>query len=66
MSLIETIESMDTLLTVESLGILLSTSPKTLYKAVKAGRLPAYRIGGSIRLDPSEVAAWLRARHTAQ
>lgn len=66
MSLIETIESMDTLLNIESLGILLSTSPKTLYKAVKAGRLPAFRIGGSIRLDPSEVVQWLRERHTAK
>jgi excisionase family DNA binding protein len=64
MSIIETIESMDTALTVEVLGRLLSASPKTLYKAVKSGRLPAYRIGGSIRLDPFEVAQWLRARST--
>jgi len=42
---------MDTLLTVERLGTLTDTSPKTLYKAIKAGTLPAYRIGGSIRLD---------------
>ena len=55
---------MDTLLTVEALSTLASLSPKTLYKAVKRGSLPAYRIGGSIRLEPSEIVAWLRSRHT--
>ena len=64
MTILETIESTDTLLDVETLGRLTATSPKTLYKAIQAGRLPAYRIGGSIRLDPSEIAEWLRDRHT--
>lgn len=40
-------------------------SPKTIYKAIKTGRLPAYRLGG-IRLDPTEVATWLRSRHTGK
>ena len=65
MSLIERIEAMEAALTVEALGSLLTTSSKTLYKAIKAGRIPSFRIGGSIRLDPAEVAAWLRTRHTA-
>ena len=65
MGILETIENMDTLMTVESLGKLLAMSPKTIYKAIKAGRLPAYRLGG-IRLDPAEVANWLRNRHTAK
>jgi excisionase family DNA binding protein len=63
MSIIETLETRDTLLTVEELGRLLSMSAKTLYKAIKAGRLPAYRVGG-IRLDPYDVAEWLRERHS--
>ena len=66
MIILETIEKMDTLLTVERLGRLTGTSPKALYKAIKAGTLPAYHIGGSIRLEPSEVAAWLRDRHTKE
>jgi excisionase family DNA binding protein len=58
MTIIETIENMDTLLTVEALGKLLAISPKTLYKVIKAGRLPAYRLGDSIRLEPSDVVKW--------
>ena len=64
MNIIETIENRETALTVDELGTLLNSSPKTLYKAISAGRLPAYRIGGSIRLDPHDVAEWLRDRHT--
>ena len=63
MNIIETIETRDTLLTVEELSRLLAMSPKTLYKAIKAGGLGAYRIGG-IRLDPHDVVDWLRKRHT--
>jgi len=42
---------------------IVSASPKTLYKAIRAGRLPAYRVAG-IRLDPTAVAQWLRERPT--
>lgn len=64
MSIIEKIETKENALTVEELATIVSQSPKTLYKAVKTGRLPAYRIGGSIRLDPHDVAEWLRDRRT--
>ncbi|PSH02564.1 MAG: hypothetical protein CXZ00_16815 [Acidobacteria bacterium] len=64
MNLIETVENWGKALRVEELAGLLSHSPKTLYKHIKAGSLPAYRIGGSILLDPSEVANWLRQRST--
>lgn len=63
MNIIETIERRATALTVDELAGLLNASPKTLYKAIRAGRLPAYRVAG-IRLDPAEVAKWLRARST--
>ena len=63
MSIIETIENHSGPLTVQELSKLLGKSPKTLYKAIKAGKLPAYRVGGIV-LDPVEVAAWLRQRHT--
>jgi excisionase family DNA binding protein len=64
MTIIDMIESGKNALTVEQLANKVSKSPKTLYKAIKAGRLPAYRIGGSIRLDPHDVAEWLRKRRT--
>jgi len=66
MSIIETIETRTTPMTVAELGSILGRSPKTLYKAIKSGRLPAYRIGGAITLDPVEVVAWLKARHTGK
>ena len=66
MTLIETIETRETALTVDELSHLINMSPKTIYKAIKAGRLPAMRILGSIRLDPIETAAWLRSRCTRQ
>jgi excisionase family DNA binding protein len=65
MGILETLDSMGSLLTIEQLSTLLGVSAKTLYKSVKSGRLPAYRVGG-IRLDPQEVAKWLRDRHTGK
>lgn len=64
MSIIDIIESKEHALTIEEFATLMNQSPKTFYKAVKAGRLPAYRIGGSIRLDPQDLADWLRGRRT--
>ena len=64
MSLIETIENRTTALTIDDLAAMVGVSPKTLYKAVKQGRLPALRVLGSIRLDPHDVADWLRKRRT--
>ena len=65
MSIMDTIEKLDGMISVDELSRLLGVSSKTLYKAVKAGRLPAYRVAG-IRLDPSDVARWLRDRHTGK
>jgi predicted DNA-binding transcriptional regulator AlpA len=45
-----------------ALAVLLSVSPKSIYAWVKAGTLPASILGASIRFDPFETAAWLRAR----
>ena len=64
MGIIELIQSKQNAMTIEELATMLSQSPKTLYKAVNRGSLPAFRLGGSIRLDPHEVAEWLRKRRT--
>jgi excisionase family DNA binding protein len=65
MRILETLETTATLLSVEELSTLLGISVKTLYKTIKAGRLPAYRIGG-IRIDPQDVVKWMRDRHTGK
>lgn len=56
------IERWDGMLTALDLAPLLSTSPKTLYKRVAAGTMPAHRILGSVRFDPVETAKWLRSK----
>ena len=64
MGIIELIESKTNAMTIEDLATIVSQSPKTLYKAVNRGTLPAYRLGGSIRLDPHDVSEWLRLHRT--
>jgi excisionase family DNA binding protein len=41
----------------EFLGI----SRNGLYIACRAGRIPHYKVGGSIRFDPDELRAWLES-----
>jgi excisionase family DNA binding protein len=50
--------------TVPALAKLLSMSKGEIYEQVKSGKLPAYKIGTSIRLCPKLTAQWLRARLT--
>ena len=45
--------------TVEALAAFLEVSPKLLYKLVKTGKLNAYRIGTSIRIDGRDAASYL-------
>ena len=62
MNLIETIENYGHALTAEELSTLTAISTKTLYRLVKQRKLPALRIGGSIRFEPKTTADWLRSR----
>jgi len=41
----------------------LGLSLRTVDAMISAGKLPHYRFGASVRLDPAEVDAALRARH---
>jgi excisionase family DNA binding protein len=59
MSIIEKIKSTNHMMTVDELANLIQISGKTLYAKVKAGTIPATRIAGSIRFDPSLIAEWL-------
>jgi excisionase family DNA binding protein len=62
MDIIETIENFDHALKVEELANLVNISTKTLYRLIRAGKLPTFRIGGQVRLNPSITASWLRSR----
>lgn len=49
-------------LTAQELAELLNVSDITLFKHCKAGRIPCFRIGTSVRFDPVSVARWLRTK----
>ena len=64
-TLIETIRSHRSALTADQLASLLGIRAKQIYKLAKNGRLPVYRFGASIRLDPRITADWLECRLSA-
>jgi excisionase family DNA binding protein len=42
----------------------LAVSEKTIRRMIRNGELSAFRVGGSLRLDPQELEDWLNARRT--
>jgi excisionase family DNA binding protein len=63
MSIIEQIEQRSSALKVGELAALLQVTPQHIYKLASAGQIPYFRLEGAIRLDPQEIAIWLRGRH---
>lgn len=59
-SIVTTIRQSTKALTVSQLSDLLSVGRRTLYDAIDSGRLPAYRFGSNVRLDPQTTADWLQ------
>ena len=49
-------------LRVNEIAAILSISERQVYKLSKERRIPSFRIGGSIRFDPSVIANWLRQK----
>jgi len=53
-------------LTVSSLAasavIASKTTPQHIYKMAASGSIPSFRISGSVRFDPDEVASWLKEK----
>jgi excisionase family DNA binding protein len=62
MTLIEKIEKRTSALKVAEVAKLLDVTPQHIYSLISRGVLPAIRIDNAIRLDPHELAAWLRRR----
>jgi excisionase family DNA binding protein len=60
LSLADIIERFGRALTATQLALILSISKIAIYKYAKAGRLPSFRIGTSVRFCPKAVADWLR------
>ena len=49
-------------LVVTDIAELLRISERQVYKLVAAHRIPCFKIGGSIRFDPSAISIWLREK----
>ena len=49
----------DKLLTVEDLAEYLQLSTKTIYRMLRRGQLPCYRVGNQWRFRKSTIDAWL-------
>jgi excisionase family DNA binding protein len=62
MTLIQILESRGEALTVQEVAELLGVSDKHIYEMVADGTLPAFYVGRSVRLDPQDIADWLRRR----
>jgi excisionase family DNA binding protein len=62
MDLADSLEKRTTALTVSDIAVLLSINERQAYKLAHDGRIPCFRIGGSVRFDPSAFASWLRQR----
>jgi len=51
-------------LTVQEVADMLRVSSMTVYRLIKAGDLPAVRVGRSFRVLPGDVDAYLASRYT--
>jgi excisionase family DNA binding protein len=59
-TILEQLDAMTTAITVGAVATLLGISKKTAYQHCLNGRIPSYKLVGSVRIDPAELAAHLR------
>jgi excisionase family DNA binding protein len=62
MKLVEILKSRTSALKVAEVAELLGVTPQHIYKMAASGRIPSFRISGSVRFDPDEVASWLKEK----
>ena len=62
MDLADSLERRMSALTVADVAALLNVSERQVYKLASEGRIPCFRVGGSVRFDPSAFASWLRQK----
>lgn len=64
MKLVERLKNKTGALKVAEVAELFGVTPQHIYKMAASGRIPSFRISGSVRFDPDEVAAWLQQKQT--
>jgi excisionase family DNA binding protein len=62
-SILEQLEAEPKLMDVKRLAAILDVSPKTVYKMVEEGRLPALSVGSLLKFDPQVVSFWIRRQN---
>jgi excisionase family DNA binding protein len=60
--LIETLKSRTEALKVAEVAKLFGVTPQHIYRMAANGGIPSFRISGSVRFDPDDVAAWLKEK----
>ena len=50
---------LNSVLTIGEVAEILRVHPATIYRLVKKGALPAFKIGGNWRINPTVLDAWL-------
>jgi excisionase family DNA binding protein len=63
-SLADMVEDFETAITVQQLATILQCSRGQIYKLIDEKRLPALKVGTLVRLDPVQVADWIRSKST--
>jgi excisionase family DNA binding protein len=63
-SIAERIRSFGRALSVAELARLLNVTTITIHRWVKAGRVPHFRIGRTIRFCPATISRWLQERES--
>ena len=62
MTLIETLKGRQGLMDAKEVAPLLDMNKEVLYRKVKAGLVPHFRILGQVKFDPVVLAEWLEER----
>jgi excisionase family DNA binding protein len=57
-------DGLSTFLTTQEVLDCLKVTPRTIYRLIKAGDLPAIRIGRQWRFRRSDLNEWLNRQHT--
>jgi excisionase family DNA binding protein len=64
MKLVESLKSRTGALKVAEIAKLLGVTPQHIYKMAASGAIPSFRISGSVRFDPDDVATWLQGKQS--
>ena len=60
--MLEALRAKRSAMTVKELADILSLSQREIYKLAASNQIPHFKIGASVRFDPSRVLVWLEAR----